>query len=252
MDGLDALRRKYATVTRPRPKTTPAAGKRDYIATKYMQKAPIIMPNYGKKKDKLGVPKTSVSRVLLYDNITQQQMLDVKLAHIKIERDRMERLMNLHKKSFYTQLVKKREKAHVVLPPFQHSKVSLPPPVNRDATNISGRQYSIVSFRDLNLPDIGTYNKQIVLKLKTKSGKRKMYHSYDENGIFVDCIPLYSFYPSVKDDPRFYSLESALITPEEEEGTSKGFAMLSPSYPKQTPRIPTFLKDPSERAYLPK
>lgn len=224
-----------------------------------MQRPPTIMPNYGKNPDKLGVPKTSLSRVLLYDNITQQQMLDVKIANIKIEKQRAEQLLETHRRSFSVHvkklnqsLRKRKEKSKqkdqaTRLPSIPQNSSSIP----QQGSNMSlqkspslVRRFSTFSVNDVRLPDIGNYNKQIVLKLKTKSGRRKMYHSYDNSGIFVDFIPLYTFYPDIKDDPRFQNLETTLISPEEED--TAGYAILSPSYEKVYPKIPEFLQETDE------
>ena len=64
----------------------------------YMHRPPRIVPNYGKKKRNGPLPKSSISRVLLYDNVTQQQMLDVKLGYLHTEQRKAGRLMDMHKK----------------------------------------------------------------------------------------------------------------------------------------------------------
>ncbi|XP_064603724.1 uncharacterized protein LOC135469123 [Liolophura sinensis] len=66
---------------------------------KYLQRPPTIVPNYGRKKHSL-LPKSNISRVLLYDNVMQQQMLDVKLNSIKLEKQRAGKILDLHRKSF--------------------------------------------------------------------------------------------------------------------------------------------------------
>lgn len=218
---------------------------RAFTFTRYMQRPPNIMPNYGKKSPKLGVPKTSLSRVLLYDNITQQQMLDVKLANIKIERQRAEYLMNMHKRSFSLGLANKRRKQREYglketkkthFPPLDPSKRGKSPTI--PPTPLL-RRISTLSLNDVKLPSIDNHKKQVVLKLKTKSGKKRTYYSNDESGIFVDFVPIHTLYESVRDDPRFQKLETALM-PAEDEGVD-GFVILSPSYEKKYPKIPEFL-----------
>lgn len=63
----------------------------------YMHRPPRIVPNYG-KKPRGTLPKSNVSRVLLYDNVTQQQMLDVKISHIRAEQRKTGRIMDMHRK----------------------------------------------------------------------------------------------------------------------------------------------------------
>ena len=235
-----------------RNKPTKEAVFRDFTSTKYMQKPPLIMPNYGKKSPKLGVPKTSLSRVLLYDNITQQQMLDVKLANIKIEKQRAEYLMNMHKRSFSIGLASKRRRLRESS--LQETNRTHLPNINLNGNRIFSevpvsplsRRISTFAFDDVKLPNIGDHKKQIMLKLKTKSGKRRIYHSYDESGIFSDCVPIHALYESVRDDPRFQNLQTALMPPDDDDDVD-GFVILSPSYEKRYPKIPECLREISDK-----
>ncbi|KAL8614124.1 hypothetical protein ACOMHN_026341 [Nucella lapillus] len=74
----------------------------------YMHRPPRIAPNYGKKPRGV-LPKSSVSRVLLYDNVTQQQMLDVKMNHLKSEQVKTGRVMDMHRKSFMVRCQQRRK-----------------------------------------------------------------------------------------------------------------------------------------------
>ncbi|XP_052797625.1 uncharacterized protein LOC128229836 [Mya arenaria] len=229
-----------------RRRTREAPAVRDFLATRFMQRPPIIMPNYGNRKLTLGVPKTSLTRVLLYDNITQQQMLDVKLAHIKIEKQRQEHLLNMHKRAFSVQVEKRHPHR-----PKQETKRERPKRlpnichrnINTAASDFAPlmRRVSTFSLHDVHLPNIGDHRKQVILKLKTQSGCRKVFHTYDESGIFVDVVPHHTLYPDIKDDPRFQNLETSLMTPD--AGLDAGFAILSPSYVKTYPIIPDFLAE---------
>ncbi|KAK7500504.1 hypothetical protein BaRGS_00008411 [Batillaria attramentaria] len=81
----------------------------------YMHRPPRIVPNYG-KKHRGTLPKSNISRVLLYDNVTQQQMLDVKISHLRAEQRKTGRLMDMHRKSFIVRrLQKQRHVADTVL-----------------------------------------------------------------------------------------------------------------------------------------
>lgn len=66
-------------------------------ALTYMHRPPRIMPNYG-RKTRGTLPKSNVSRVLLYDNVTQQQMLQVKISHLHVEKRKAGHLLDLHRK----------------------------------------------------------------------------------------------------------------------------------------------------------
>ena len=62
---------------------------------------PTITPNFGKRQ-KIGL-KSSISQVLLHDNVSQQQLLDAQLNNLKLEKDRTTKLLDLHKKAFLVQ-----------------------------------------------------------------------------------------------------------------------------------------------------
>lgn len=209
-------------------------------ATQYMRHPPTIMPNYGKRKE-LGVPKTSLSRVLLYDNITQQQMLDVKLAHIKIEKQRVERQMDLHKHSVRSRMIQKRKQLQQA---GSRSMSRFLPPINRDERSTTDmlKHWSEPSFSldDLHLPRKHKKGKEILFRVKTKHGRVTMHHSYDENELFTKLFPLHKFYPTVKDDPRFESLEDTLVRLETCLQFA-GYVELSPSFNKFIPKVPSNL-----------
>ena len=230
-----------------KPKTKP----RPDLFAKYMQRPPTIMPNYGKNPDKLGVPKTSLSRVLMYDNITQQQMLDVKIANIRIEKQRAEQLFNAHKRTFSIQMKKlthcihQREERQRRREAKAKQVTQFPSLLSQRTCTLQIdpvlRRVSTLSLSDLRLPDIDPHNKHIFLKLQTKSGRRRLFHSYDESGMFADAVPMCKFYPAITEDPRFRKLETSLIYPEDEQ--TAGYAILSPSYANRIPKIPEFLQE---------
>ncbi|KAL4224735.1 hypothetical protein ACF0H5_015432 [Mactra antiquata] len=63
----------------------PVASGRKRGNTDYMYRPPAIKPNYGKVKETL-LPKTKMSRVLLFENNMQENVLNVKLKYISKER----------------------------------------------------------------------------------------------------------------------------------------------------------------------
>lgn len=70
----------------------------------YLNKLPSIAPNYGRKHYSVCyILKSKISRVLLYDNITQQRMLDRKLNLLGGEQRRVMQLLDYHRKSFENQ-----------------------------------------------------------------------------------------------------------------------------------------------------
>ena len=81
-------------------KDTPFASKN----LSYLNKPPSIPPNYGRKHYSVCyILKSKISRVLLYDNITQQRMLDRRLNLLGGEQRRVMQLHDYHKKSFENQ-----------------------------------------------------------------------------------------------------------------------------------------------------
>ncbi|KAK3585402.1 hypothetical protein CHS0354_020114 [Potamilus streckersoni] len=223
---------------------------------KYMQKPPTIMPNYGKNKP-LASPKTNISRVLLYDNVTQQQMLDVKLAHIKIEKQRASRLLDMHKRSFWVMMKKKHQQMFDAgtgsrsgsrLPALALGRSTFSTPresrmYSRSPTNLS------LNVEELKLPTIGENEKHIVFKVRDKNGNLKIYHTFDDRGIFSDIVPLHTFYSKTTDDPRFQCLEEVLIRPRSTKSVD-GFVKLSPTYVKEYPRIPEHVQQMARQSSL--
>ena len=222
---------KKAKVRKDPPKLNPR--------TRYMHHPPPIMPNYGKRKE-LGVPKTSLSRVLLYDNITQQQMLDVKLAHIKIEKQRVEKQMNLHRHSFNYRMKQKRQHQQQ----NKHATRRFLPPIARTGSQHTKGEIHLnepsFTLEDVRLPRKRRSGKEIIFRIKTKNGSTAMYHSFDDKDLFTDFFPLHTFFPTIKDDPRFRNLQNTLVRMETCLHFA-GFVELSPSYNKFIPKVPTFL-----------
>lgn len=168
-------------------------------------------------------------------------MLDVKLAHIKIEKQRVERQMDLNKHSFRSRMIQKRQQQKNIT---SWSKPLLLPPLQRSESlkSITGRPFGETSFTldELHLPRKYKEGREILFRLKTKHGRVTMYHSYDENELFGKLFPLHTFYPSVKDDPRFNTLENSLVRLETCLQFA-GFVELSPSFNKYIPKCPSNL-----------
>ncbi|KAK7098675.1 mucin-5AC-like [Littorina saxatilis] len=84
----------------------------------YMHRPPRIMPNYGRRQWQQSrlLPKTCIGRVLLYDNVMQQQMLDVKVSGLLSAQRKMGKIMDMHRNSFLlTRMQKQRHVADTVL-----------------------------------------------------------------------------------------------------------------------------------------
>nr|KAG5709095.1 hypothetical protein BaRGS_028551 [Batillaria attramentaria] len=168
----------------------------------YMHRPPRIVPNYG-KKHRGTLPKSNISRVLLYDNVTQQQMLDVKISHLRAEQRKTGRLMDMHRKSFIVRrLQKQRHVADTVLH-VQDALGHKDAPGHKEDTgnnshNINGRlgvatyafgpTQTAMMYRDLRLPDIhGTSGgspaqiDKVILRVDSdRHGLTRMLHTFHE------------------------------------------------------------------------
>lgn len=209
---------------------------KEEVNIKYMHRPPLITPNYGSHKRSL-LPKSKVSRVLLYDNATQDHMLDIKLAHINIEKERICRIINLHKKSFSARMQKKQLAMEALAANTSSSKptkngsvqnmitssarasddgerTASVNNVNDDVQNEASNEVASpndMGIDDIKLPNIDNDKRHVIFKVKDKEGKTEVYHTVDEHGVLSDIIPMHSFYNRLVDDPRFKSLQSILV-----------------------------------------
>ncbi|GFN93829.1 hypothetical protein PoB_002033500 [Plakobranchus ocellatus] len=76
-----------------------APPRRNTIDLNYMHRPPTILPNYGKRKGVLKL-KTNIPRVLLFDNVTQQTMLEVELSGLQSQRHKADRELSMQARSF--------------------------------------------------------------------------------------------------------------------------------------------------------
>ena len=216
----------------PGSKTNCLKQPREEVNVKYMHKPPTIPPNYGNSKRTI-LPKSKLSRVLLYDNATQDHMLEIKLAHINIEKERICRLLNLNKRSFTTRQKKKPNVVKLAVTGSNDVK-KLPEIIGNDTKeNINGarsRKFSDSSFtnsklgkvnsanvEDLKLPLIDSSRRHLIFKVKDAAGLTRIYHTEDENDLLNEILPSHKLYPKLTDDPRFQSLESILVPSEKED-----------------------------------
>ncbi|ELU15826.1 hypothetical protein CAPTEDRAFT_215775 [Capitella teleta] len=66
--------------------------------TQLWHRPPIITPNYGKKKP--FIPRSSLYQVLLHDNVSQEQLMQARLAHISADQNKRMRLLEQHRRTF--------------------------------------------------------------------------------------------------------------------------------------------------------
>ena len=211
-------------------------------ALAYMHNPPRIMPNYGKKR-RSTLPKSNISRVLLYDNATQQEHLEVKLSHIKLEQNRVRRILDLHKRSFLCRQKKRQQNmadSNITLPDIHHnskeyrilsglSSEYTQQKIQQKEETYAPRTKSAFSVSDLEvlkLPELQTNGKHVIFKLKEANGQTQIFHTFDNDGIFSEFVPLHSFYDKASDDPRFQGLQNSLA---KIDISSDGLNELSPS-----------------------
>jgi len=203
---------------------------KEEVSIKYMHRPPRIAPNYGPQRRSL-LPKSKLSRVLLYDNATQDHMLDIKLAHIKIEKDRISRIINLHKKSFSTRMSKKQAHMQALLNSSSNGKTGLHSNDHRNSIDSAkDRPLSLqtgnkdglsprdamtarsMTVSDIKFPALDDDKRHVIFKVKNAHGKTEVYHTVDDEGVLADIIP--TSYRKMTDDPRFTSLQRALVPPD--------------------------------------
>ena len=194
---------------------------------KYMNRPPRIIPNYGKKVQSV-LPKTSISRVLLYDNVTQQQMLDVKLSQIKHEQKKASRLLDLHRKSFVLRRMMK-----------QQYTLAHQTKVDKSTPLYNGHHNEIADVTDVNikLPNINGHSNRvgdIPLKMENSNGVTRLMHTFAEDR--KKSLTVLEWSKRKGDfEKRYDSLVNLLVELEE---PGDGYIELSPSFHKKIAAFP--------------
>lgn len=182
---------------------------------KYMHRPPRITPNYGNKRYCMAnafVLKTKLSRVLLYDNVTQQFLLGCKLNSLNGEQEKVARLCDLHRKTFFNQShlrqhhFGKRTDANMAL-------------INAQSESKTNKGYfrnsSLQDFKTpvrANLPPLWTPNSNSEQKRKSAPFFKNRHQSHPENDSSKFGDMDYQRGKLLKLDKRFLSLEK-LLTP---------------------------------------
>ncbi|XP_046552475.1 uncharacterized protein LOC124262086 [Haliotis rubra] len=219
-----------------------AAGKLRRMDLNYMHRPPRIVPNYGKKTMSV-LPKSSVSRVLLYDNVTQQQMLDVKLSHIKTEQQKTSRLLDLHRKSFLIRRLMKQQHAQdhktttpgvleyllpILLAGEDNPGRDSSSPRHPKFVHSSAGEY-MYRDEDVKLPDIAVRRSGRVTFKGNDGGVTRIMHTMSTSGE-QNSGQMWAKRRTVL-DKRFKGLESLLVRLDD---PGNGYIELSPSYHRDT------------------
>ena len=214
---------------------------REEISIKYMHRPPTITPNYGSPR-RASLPKSKVSRVLLYDNATQDHMLEIKLAHMNIERERICRLINLHKRSFSMRQTKRysllklketdNNKETQRLPNIVGNGIKLDRSIDLDSKIVSKSSVdaSIIEpvqssteskLKKLKLPAVNSdkSRRRVVFKMDDTTGITRIFQTESEKNEINGVIPPHNLFQNLTDDPRFQCLESVLVPSFEKEDT---------------------------------
>ncbi|XP_046367666.1 uncharacterized protein LOC124142944 isoform X1 [Haliotis rufescens] len=227
-----------------------AAVKMRRMDLNYMHRPPRIVPNYGKKSLSV-LPKSSVSRVLLYDNVTQQQMLDVKLSHIKTEQQKTTRLLDLHRKSFLIRRLMKQQHAQdhktttpgvldyllpILLAGEDNPGRDSSSPRHPKFVHSSAGEYTYRD-EDLKLPDIAVRRSGRVTFKGSNGGVTRIMHTMNTGGEQSNSGQMWAKRRTVL-DKRFQGLESLLVRLDD---PGNGYIELSPSYHRETSQAPPSL-----------
>ncbi|XP_067656043.1 uncharacterized protein [Haliotis asinina] len=220
-----------------------AAGKLRRMDLNYMHRPPRIVPNYGKRTMSV-LPKSSVSRVLLYDNVTQQQMLDVKLSHIKTERQKTSRLLDLHRKSFLIRRLMKQQHAHdhktttpgvldyllpILLAADDNPGRDSSSPRHPKFVHSSAGEY-MSRDEDVKLPDIAVRRSGRVTFKGNDGGVTRIMHTMSSGGEQSNSGQMWAKRRTIL-DKRFKGLENLLVRLDD---PGNGYIELSPSYHRDT------------------
>ncbi|KAH3883715.1 hypothetical protein DPMN_007681 [Dreissena polymorpha] len=238
----------------------PVIGKKVRGKTAYLHKPPTIAPHYP-KGNKSVLPKTKLSRVLLYDNTMQESMLDVQTKYIN---DQMRRFRSSYNKNRYAfiDLLKHRRKWHeswdigyqrmkdafVARFGTDHMPVPVEEPPEVDPFFINARlapPLNILCFY-LDAQKEDTHANSTTKKTSYKTSKNEPHRPkltksslikeclYDHERLMskLDDCALYLYTKSVE-DPRFRNLEISLVPPKFE---TDGYLQLSPMYSKHASR----------------
>ena len=226
-------------MTEPGGKANSLKQPREEISIKYMHRPPTITPNYGSPR-RASLSKSKVSRVLLYDNATQDHMLEIKLANMNIERERICRLINLHKRSFSMRQTKKYSLLKVKetdnnkeiqrLPNIHGNGIKLDRSLDNDKKSRNVLKSSVVDAKvvddysfaksnDLKLPavQLDTSRRHVIFKMGDSSGITRIFQTENEKIVINDILPSHNLFHKLTDDPRFQSLESILVPALEKE-----------------------------------
>lgn len=215
--------------------------------TEYLHKPPTIQPNYGKKDKKSLIPKTRISRVLLYENAMQDNILNVQLKFLTNQKRSVKFAYRKNRYAFIDMLNHRRKWHEMWDVSYQRMK---------DAFVAKyGTRYMPVPKEETEIDPFTVYARLVpplnVLcfylesqKPKQKKSKKDEFmapHKTSMNEYLYDHERLLNkqdtelmLYTHSIEDPRFRRLEETLIPPLVQ---NDGYNQLSPGYCKGGVRV---------------
>lgn len=216
--------------------------------TAYLHQPPSIKPNYGKRVRKSLLPKTNISRVLLYDNAMQDSILEVQLNYLNHQ---MRGVRFAYRKNRYTfvDIQRQRRKRHEALEGvYQRMKDAYIAQYGTRNMPVPEEEPEIDPFiiyarlaPPINVLCFYLDAQQQDQKSKKKNDKKKFSdhqptmseYLYDHERLIKGDRPELMLYTHSVEDPRFRKLQATLIPP---RVPSDGYLQLSPCYYK--PEVP--------------
>ncbi|XP_052798564.1 uncharacterized protein LOC128230386 [Mya arenaria] len=216
--------------------------------TAYLNKPPDIKPNYGRLREKSLLPKTNISRVLLYDNAMQDAMLEVEWKYLDHQKRRVRLQYHKNRYAFVDQL-KRRKRWHEA---WEHGYMRIkdefiakygtknmpvpeePPEI--DPFFINARLVPPINVLCFYLESQQEEKKKKGSKTKESKAIQDRYsvhrptaseYMYDHERLLGATGSVPMLYTHSVEDPRFRNLKESLVPP---EYRSDGYIQLSPAF----------------------
>lgn len=220
--------------------------------TAYLHQPPSIKPNYGKRVRKGLLPKTNISRVLLYDNAMQESILNVQCKYIDHQKRGVKFSYNKNRYAFID-IQKQRQKRHEALAAVyqrmkdayiaQHGTRYMPVPREEpeiDPFFIHARLAPPINVLCFYL-DAQQHDQHQKAKKKAKKDSSSPVHKptmaeylYDHERLLKGDNSEFLLYTNSVEDPRFRKLQETLVPPSR---SNDGYLQLSPNYCKTQGRV---------------
>lgn len=251
--------------------------------TAYLHRPPTILPNYGKHRRTL-LPKTNISKVLLFENAMQEQLLEVRLKHIQKQQKAVNSKFKKIRYTFVDQQ-RHRSKWHDIwgqgyqrmkdkyiaefgtkyMPvPKQETQLDpffinarLAPPINILCFYLDGlndRKEMLDDRKEMKEDRNEMKNDRMEIKdtkisITDKHAVTKAEFMYDHERLISGLDTTNLQYSHSIEDPRFRSLKETLVPP---LMYTDGYLQLSPGYCKEKGKVKKWASVKSHTIPLPR